>query len=195
MVETISPVVHEGRRARYAFAVIIHVLAAGLSAAAVGFILGLIGRLLAAPWGEPGFFAVGLVALAYGGGALGLSVPIPDRHRQVPDWWRTFFSPWVAALLYGLGLGVGFLTFLSVGTYVAVAVGAVASGDPVLGAALCAPFGVARGLTVLLGRRSRGGEDAGQVVDRIEDLGATRTPGAANAAVLALVLAAALAAL
>ena len=42
----------------------------------------------------------------------GLPVPVPQLRRQVPDWWRTFFPPHVAAFLYGIGLGPGFLTYL-----------------------------------------------------------------------------------
>jgi hypothetical protein len=192
MVETISPVVHGGRRTRYWRSVLLHVVGAGLSAAAVGLLLGAFGALLGAPWGTGGLIGVAAVAVLYAAGALGAPVPIPDRHRQVPEWWRTFFSPEVSAFLYGLGLGVGFLTFLSVGTYVAVAAGAIATGRPLLGAAVCAPFGVTRALTVLLARTARRSEDAGAVVDRIEDLAGSRLQGLGNAAVLTAVAVAAL---
>ena len=60
--------------------------------------------------------------------AFGLSIPVPQLRRQVPDWWRTFYGPHVAASLYGAGLGIGFLTFLRYGTYIAVCTIAVASG-------------------------------------------------------------------
>ena len=71
------------------------------------------------------------VALAYAAReAFGLPLPVPAARRQVPDWWRSFFSWPVAATLYGAGLGIGFLTFLSNGGLVVVAVAAVASGRP-----------------------------------------------------------------
>jgi hypothetical protein len=93
----------------------------------------------------------------------------------------------VASLLYGLGLGIGFLTFLTYGTFVAVTVGAVASGDPPTGALLCGPFGLARGLSVLAGARSEAGP-----LDRLAD---TAWPRLVNAAALVGVVAAAAASL
>ena len=60
----------------------------------------------------------------------GLRVPVPQLRRQVPDWWRTFFGRPFAAVLYGAGLGIGFLTYLSDGTLVVVAFAALASGTP-----------------------------------------------------------------
>jgi len=195
MVEAIVPVVHGKARGRYALSVVLHILGAGVSAAALGAILGGMGGLLGAPWGTAGLLAIVVVATLYAGreGA-GLPVPIPDAHRQVPEWWRSFYSPPVASLLYGLGLGPGFLTFLSFGTFVGVVVAAVASGSAALGAGLCAPFGLARGLSVLVSAGAHSGDDAGRVIDRLEALAATPLPRVANAAVLvAMATAAALA--
>jgi hypothetical protein len=192
MVEAIVPVVHGKARGRYALSVALHVLGAGLSAAALGAILGGIGGLLGAPWGAGGLLAIVIVAILYAGreGA-GLPVPLPDAHRQVPEWWRSFYSPPVAALFYGLGLGPGFLTFLGFGTFVGVAVAAVASGSVALGAALCAPFGVARGLSVLVSAGAHSGDDAGRVIDRLEAVASTPLPRVANTAVLVAVATAA----
>ena len=92
--------------------------------------------------------------------------------------------PPAAAFLYGLGLGVGFLTFLTFGTFVAVATGALVSGDPLLGAAVCAPFGAARGLSVLVTRRASSAEAAARAVDRLEAAANGRGPRMVNAAAL-----------
>jgi hypothetical protein len=192
MVETIVPVVHGGRRRRYWQAVALHALGAVVAAAALGALLGALGALLSAPWGTAGLIALAAVAALYAlREAVGLPVPVPDRHRQVPDWWRTFFSPRVASLLYGVGLGVGFLTFLTFGTFVAVATAAVVSGDPLLGAALCAPFGIARALSVTIAARTESTEAAAALVDRLEEVAVTPVPRAANAAVLLAVAASA----
>jgi len=98
--------------------------------------------------------------------------PIPQRQgilrRQVPDWWRTFFPPHVAAFLYGLGLGPGFLTYLGHGTVVVVSVAAFASGRPLLGAAVLAPFGLARGLGPVLAFGVRSPGDAAALVERLD---------------------------
>ena len=57
------------------------------------------------------------------------SRPVPQLRRQVPDWWRTFFSPPVTAFLYGAGLGIGFLTFLATGALVVVTLAAGPVGE------------------------------------------------------------------
>jgi hypothetical protein len=184
MVETISPVVHGGRRS-YRTAAFLHTLGAVVAAAAFGALLGAAGALLRAPWGRGGFVALGVVGAVYTlREAAGLRIPIPDRARQVPDWWRTFYSPRVTAFLYGIGLGVGFLTFLSYGTFVAVAAAAVVSGSPGVGAALCAPFGLARGLSVVLANGARA-PDPAEVVGRLEHVATTQAPRFVNAVFLA----------
>jgi hypothetical protein len=196
MAETIVPVVHGGRRSSYWVTVALHTLAATAAAALLGLALGLAGMLMGAPWGALGAAALASTALLYVlREGFGVPIPIPDRHRQVPDWWRSFFSPPVAALLYGLGLGVGFLTFLTYGTFVVVAAAALLSGDPLLAIALCAPFGLARGLSVTVSRRAESGEAAAAVVDRLERRALGRMPRAVNALALAAIALAALASL
>ena len=189
MVTTIDPVVHGGRNRSYALSVALHVVGATASAAALGALLGGLGALLGGPWHVAGPAAVAVIAGLYAlREVAGVPVPVPDRHRQVPEWWRTFYSAPVATLLYGLGLGVGFLTFLTFGTFVAVAAGAIASGSPALGAAVCGPFGLARGLSVLVAGR-RGGAPT---VDRLDALSTTRGPRLVNAAALVALAACAL---
>ena len=192
MVETITPVVY-GRRSSYIIAVVLHAGAATLTAGLMGAVLGLLGMLLGAPWGDAGALAVAGVALLYAvREATRLPIPLPNARRQVPEWWRTFFSPPVAATLYGAGLGVAFITFLSFGTFVAVAAGAVVGGDPFLGALLCAPFGLARAAAVaVVGLGSRG---PGESVAEIARLGAGSAPRAINGAILGAVAVVALSA-
>ena len=168
MVETITPVVHGGRAARWAGSVALHVTGAVASAAAFGAILGGAGSLLGAPWGGGGALLIALVAALYVvREAAVVPVPVPQLRRQVPQWWRTFFSVPVAAFLYGAGLGVGFLTYLAHGTLVVVAVAAAASGEPLVGAALLAPFGLARGLSVLVAVRARRPQEGSALVARL----------------------------
>lgn len=190
MVETITPVVHGGSSRRYWSSVALHTLGATLAAALLGVVLGGLGALVGAPWGRAGLVAVAVVALVYAAReGLHLPVPLPDRHAQVPDWWRTFYSPRVAAFLYGAGLGAGFFTFLSFGTYVAVIAGAVVSGSPLMGAALCTPFGVVRGLSVTVSRSAKSEAEAETIMNRLDELGATRGPRVINAAMLLAVAA------
>ena len=194
MVETITPVVHGDRRSGYRAAVGSHVLGAAAAATALGAALGAFGAVLGAPWGVAGLALVAAVAVVYAARELvGMPVPVLDRRRQVPEWWRTFFAPGVAAFLYGLGLGIGFLTFLTYGTFVAVAVAAVASGDPGVGALVCMPFGVARGLSVAVARRAEDEQDAAAIVDHVERVAAGGVPRRLNGAALVAIAVSAIA--
>ena len=189
MVETIAPVVY-GRRSSYLTALALHTLAATVTAGVTGALLGALGWAFGGPWSPEGAVAVVAVAVLYASReALGVPVPLPNARRQVPEWWRTYFSPPVAATLYGAGLGVAFVTYLSYGTFVAVAAGALVSSDPVLGALLCAPFGLARGLSVAAA--GRGSRNPGAAVASAASVGATAAPRVANAVALGGVAAAA----
>jgi methylamine utilization protein MauE len=167
MVETISPVVHGGR-ARWLGTLALHTLGAAGTAALFGAALGWIGGSLGAPWQRAGLLALAAVAAFYSLGALTrLRAPVPQLRRQVPDWWRTYFSRSFAALLYGAGLGVGFLTYLSTGAFVVVAFAAAASGRPAIGALIVAPFGIVRGLSAVVAWRSVTQERSRALVDRL----------------------------
>jgi Methylamine utilisation protein MauE len=192
MVETITPVVHGGSRGKWGLSVGLHTVGATGSAALAGALLGAAGAALGAPWGRVGFVAVSATALAYAvREAGGPAVPIPAARRQVPDWWRTFFGPHVAALLYGVGLGLGFMTYLSHGTLVAVALATFATGDPALGAVAVGTFGLARGLSLLLPGPAPTAVAAGASVDRLIRLGTGSLPRMANGLALAALAAAA----
>jgi hypothetical protein len=193
MVETITPVVHGGRRGPWARDAAVHLVGAAVAAAAFGAALGGAGAVLGAPWGLAGAVGVAAVAVAYALRELtGIRVPIPERRRQVPEWWRRFFSPPVASFLYGAALGIGFLTFLRYGTLVAVSAVAVASGDPMWGAAVMVPFGIARTAAMAVVAAARAPDDVSRVVDRLERLGSARIPGTVNGVVLVGVAAAAI---
>jgi hypothetical protein len=171
MAQTITPVVNGGRRAKWAGVLGFHALGATLSAALLGAALGAAGRAVGAPWGVLGVVAVIGVAGAYALRELaGLSVPIPELRRQVPEWWRSAFSPGTAAALYGLGLGVGFATHLRHGTLVAVAGASLASGDPLAGAVAMGAFGLARSLAVGAAWLSAHRRDVGALTDALERL-------------------------
>src|SRR5438270_11782423 len=186
MVQTITPVVHGGGRARWMGSVAAHTLGTTVSAAALGAVLGGIGALAGAPWGRTGTVVVAVVAFVYAIRELArVPVPLPNLHRQVPEWWRAFFSPPVSSFLYGLGLGVGFVTYLSFGTLVAAAAVAVASGSPLTGLAIVAPFGLARGLSVLVAAPATSPGRVPLVVDRLDALALSRVPRRVNGVALA----------
>lgn len=192
MVETIAPVVY-GSRSRYLRAVLLHAVAASASAGLFGAAAGLLGMAFGAPWGRVGAASLVAVAALYvAREVVGLPVPTLDRKQQVPDWWRTFYAPELAVVMYGAGLGIGFLTFLGHGTFVVVTALAAASGDPLIGALLVAPFGVARGLSVLIVVRTRDEEGPADLVARLSSIGTRWWRRGANATACALVAALAL---
>ena len=200
MVETIAPVVHGGRNRKYWSALALHILGATTSGALFGALLALVGKISGAPWGAAGFVAIAVVAGLYAARELfGAPIPLPDLDRQVPDWWRTFYSPDVAALLYGLGLGVGFFTFLTFGTYAAIATGALVSGDAALGALLMGAFGFVRSAAVAVGAFPQGEHRPdtwpSEVVDRLGAPPIRRAAGLGNGALMVAVVVASVAAL
>ena len=190
MVETISPVVHGGRNRSYWTAIALHTFGATLSAALLGAALGGLGWLLGAPWGDWGYLLIAAVAFLYfAREAFNLPIPLPQLRRQVPDWWRTYFSPPVAALLYGFGLGVAFLTYVSFGTLAVVSVAVIATANPLVGALCFAVFGLARSLPLVA-------LSTGQTsMERLEDLSSRRLPHNVNGAAIVILGAAAVLAL
>ena len=169
MAQTITPVVHGGRGRRWARVLGLHILGATVSAGILGAALGAAGMALGAPWGVLGTLAVAAVAGAYALRELaGIRVPIPELRRQVPEWWRSTFSAETAAMLYGLGLGIGFATHLRHGTLVAVAAASLASGDPLVAAVGMGAFGLARSAAV--GLAWMFAEDVGSLTHALERL-------------------------
>src|SRR5437867_11798643 len=177
MVQTITPVGHGGSRARWRGSVAVHTVGTTVSAATLGALLGSVGALAGAPWGRAGVIVVAGIASVYAMRELfRVPVPLPNLRRQVPEWWRTFFSPPVTSFLYGLGLGVGFLTYLSFGRLVPVALVAVVAGRPLVGLGVMAPFGLARGLSLLVTRGATTVQRAGRAVDRLDALALSAWP-------------------
>ena len=185
MVETITPVGYGGSKPKWLVGVAMMTLGAAAVAALFGAFLGLAGSAFGAPWGAVGLAAVAVVALAYfAREAFGMKVPVLQAKRQVPEWWRTFFSPNVAAVLYGAGLGIGFFTYLTHGTLVVVAALVVAIGDPWIGVLLMLPFALSRTLTVLVARNAGTGDAANRLVTRLAAIGRTSGIRIANALTL-----------
>jgi hypothetical protein len=187
MVDTIGAVVNGEGRKRAALSALLHVIGATAAASLLGAALGGIGSLLGAPWGVTGLIVVIVLAAAYLlRETLSVPVPVPQSRRQVPEWWRSFYTAPTAAFLFGAGLGVGFLTFLTYGTFLVVSAAALVSGEPLLGAALCGPFGLARSLAVAPAAGPSGFFRS--MLRYLEGLAETPLARTANALALGLVL-------
>jgi hypothetical protein len=143
MVETICPVVHGTRK--WLVSVALFAVGAVAAAAAVGLLLGAALPLAGAGW----LAVVALVAVVEAAAeARLLRLPLPQLRRQVPERWRERFPLPLTALLYGLGLGLGFATYIPVATLLVVAVGVALVTDPLVGAFVMAAFGLGRSLAL-----------------------------------------------
>jgi hypothetical protein len=181
MVETILPVVHGTRN----WLTSIALFAAGAtgSAALLGLLLG-----AALPdGGRTAAAAVALFAFLAAAGELGLvRMPLPQLRRQVPERWRERYPQPLAALMYGLGLGVGFATYLPVATLIVVAVAVTALLGPVAGAVVLGAFGLGRGLALAVATgRVRSVEQATGRVEKMERIGGRRRLRVLNGLALA----------
>jgi hypothetical protein len=66
---------------------------------------------------------IGVAAIAWAAlHDLGLPLRLPYRRQQVPEWFRSTFSPGTVATAFGFQLGVGFLTLFTYSAHVAVLV-------------------------------------------------------------------------
>lgn len=160
MVHTIAPVVYgQGSSERSALwrwlpAMALHIAGAVAGGVLMGGLLGVLGaRIPSEParqaWGTA---LLGMLSLLYALHELRLlSLPYPQWQRQVQAQWRSRFHPYITALLFGIQLGVGYATFVSVATLYVITVAAVMAGSPGYGALLFGLFALARaGLLVPL---------------------------------------------
>jgi hypothetical protein len=142
MVETFTPAVCGSRR-RQRLALAGFTLGAVAASALVGAALGAVGALLGT---QLVFVVAALAVLAAAREAGIVRLPLPQLRRQVPERWRSELPLPVWSVGYGIGLGLGFLTFQPVATFWVACAAAVALGKP-LAAGLCfAAYGAGRAL-------------------------------------------------
>lgn len=112
-----------------------HLLGLLLTALPTGALVGWLGSLLPdvpAVWSF-GIWAV--VAAAYGMHEMRLiTLPHPQRMRQVPAGWRRKYQPRIVAFAYGLLIGPGYLIFIRTTAFYLLNLGVLLAGSPVLGA-------------------------------------------------------------
>jgi hypothetical protein len=108
-----------------------------------------LGRLIHGAGGGTAALLAGVIALSAAvGEARGVRV-FPQIRRQVPERWRRVLPLPLAAILYGLLLGLGFTTFvLTLGVWALAGI-SFALADPALGAAVGAAFGAGRAAPVV----------------------------------------------
>jgi hypothetical protein len=80
-----------------------------------------------------------------------LPLPLLQIRRQTQGWWAKVFGSRVAAILWGLDLGLVFTTWLNFSGAWVLAVVTFLSGKPLMGAALFAAYWVGSALPVWVG--------------------------------------------
>lgn len=151
MVGTISPVVYRNspyRQYIWVVATIIYTFGSVIGGGLVGAFLGLVGTFALFPmtlYRNLFPLLVGLVAIAYSLHELDIiSLPHPERKRQVPSYWRNIFHPYITAGLFGFLLGAGFTTFIPTASYYILGLGVTLYGSPIVGILIFFIYGAAR---------------------------------------------------
>jgi hypothetical protein len=149
MVETIGPTGHTGGRRTTLAALVTFTVGAIVGGAATFGLLALAGALVGDADSSAAYLvAAGVAAAAALVEARGTRI-VPQVRRQLPEHWRRFMPMPLAAGLYGVLLGLGFTTFvLSYGVWALAGI-SFALGDPAIGIALGALFGVGRAIPVI----------------------------------------------
>jgi len=156
MVGTIGPVVHRATGINGVMILGIHTFGYVASGIGTGFALYGVQRLAFGHMlnEKIGIGSVSVLALVYSIGESGIfRVPMPQFTAQVPASWQ-FFSPGTMALLYGLGLGCGFATRITVSTFYVAAAWALVCDSPSSAGFTLGCFGLGRALPIWLSLKS-----------------------------------------
>ena len=157
VIDTIGPTGHTGGRRTTVAA-----CAAFLPGAVIGGLLtfgslAAFGELLHGAGGRAGYLAAAAIALLAAALEVSGTRIVPQIRRQLPEHWRRVMPMPVAAVLYGVLLGIGFTTFvLSFGVWALAGV-SLAVGDPSIGLLIGGAFGLGRALPILVLAPAAGG--------------------------------------
>ena len=148
MIDTIGPRGHDGGTRTTLAACAAFALGAPPGGAITFGAVALAGELVWGAGGRLAYLAAAAIAVVAAiAEARGLGV-VPQIRRQLPERWRRSLPMPLAALGYGVLLGLGFTTFvLSFGVWALAGV-SLAIGEPVIGVAIGLAFGVGRALPI-----------------------------------------------
>lgn len=142
-----------GERRRWLVNVTAYTLAGTLTSALVGAGLGAAGAAVLPDhvgWvGTALVLAVALLALARELGIV--AVPLPQLGRQTRGVWANWYGARIAAVLWGLDLGLTFTTWVELSGVWVLATVAFVAGEPLVGAALFTSYWLGRALSVWVG--------------------------------------------
>jgi hypothetical protein len=86
-------------------------------------------------------------------------VRLPSWRRQVSEDWLTTYRGWVYGAGFGLQLGAGVLTIVTSAAVPLALAAALLTGNPAAAMLICAAFGLARGLSILVVARVETSDD------------------------------------
>lgn len=173
MLSTITPVSERSRQHRYAATAawfVVGAVAGGLSTGACAALLALVVS-------AAHLSAQARLGIALGGALVALAADVrlfgfrlPLHARQVDETWLGRYRPWVYGAGFGWQIGTGFATYImTAAVYLLVLVGAL-TASPLTALALCAGFGLVRGLAVYLSAGATTPEALRAVHRRFEQL-------------------------
>src|SRR3954469_9099300 len=147
MLASITPLGERGRGASWRRTVTAYVMASIVGGAAVGALLGTVGRLLHLQDNRWALAAAGVLALV--SAALDLAGRLPTVRRQVDETWMTRYRDWVYGAGFGLQLGAGAMTIVTSASLYLTWIVELMTGDAALGAIVGAAFGLSRAAPLL----------------------------------------------
>lgn len=159
MLGSITPLGERGRGGRWGQTVAVFTVASTVGGAVLGGLLGAVGAGAAATVGGPGrggLVVLGtliLVGLAFDLRMVGPA--LPSLRRQVNEDWLRRYRPWVYAAGFGLQLGLGVVTIVSISSVYLVFVAGLLSGSAATGSVIGGSFGLLRALPLLATARVR----------------------------------------
>lgn len=154
MIGKITPLVEEAGRESWVRAIALLAVGLVLSAAVLGFVLGILGVLLGllVPMTILGL-AWGVLAMVVGSRDLKLlPIALPSSTRQTPGAWKCIYGPEWSAFLWGMDLGQGWTVRIPFAAYFAVVGWPLAFGDVGMSVAVLATYGFGKAIPVITAR-------------------------------------------
>jgi len=154
MLSSITPLGERGRNNRFAVAAAFFIAGSLLGGAAIGFLAGVLGRLVVPD--QPTAAAAVIAALALIGAGLDAHIAglrLPTIKRQVDERWLHKYRGWVYGFGFGAQLGTGLATIVSSAAVYVMVAAALMTRSITAGTIIGVIFGVVRGGSILLARR------------------------------------------